>query len=102
MAQKAYPGKKTARARYKPFEAKVLTPCFNTLLGWKKEKHMNWNALWNSIKPNLVFAGKVAAGTVIAMGTQSLVITANSTLQDWRENAKTKKKLEEKEAKQAA
>lgn len=64
---------------------------------------MNWNAIWNSIKPNLVFAGKVAAGTVIAMGTQSLVITANSALTDWRENSKAKKKkLEEKEVKQAA
>lgn len=102
MGQRAYHGKKTLRSRYKPFEAKVLTPCFNTLLGWKKEKHMNWNALWNSIKPNLVFAGKVAAGTVIAMGTQSLVITANSALTDWRENSKAKKKLEEKEVKQAA
>jgi len=63
---------------------------------------MNWNAIWNSIKPNLVFAGKVAAGTVIAMGTQSLVITANNAWQDWREDSKAKKKLEEKEVKQAA
>jgi hypothetical protein len=36
------------------------------------------------------------------MGTQSLVITANSALTDWRENSKAKKKLEEKEVKQAA
>ena len=56
---------------------------------------MNWNALWNSIKPNLVFRA-VAAGTVIAMARSRFVITANSALTDWRENSKAKKKFEEK------
>jgi len=51
---------------------------------------MNFASIWNSIKPNLIFAGKVAAGTVVAMATQSLVISANSALHDWREDSKKK------------